>query len=71
MGTQTMMTDVERAAIAEEITGLYNKSMEASNNVDVSNWPSILDDSYNLGFIDGGEFFSSAKDITEAFREGF
>jgi hypothetical protein len=71
MNARSNMTDTERAAIEKEIKALMQKANKTAEIVDTSDWLSVLSDEYRLGFIDDGEFYMSAKDITGAFTEGF
>ena len=70
MSAQTL-TDVEKAGIEKEIKKILDELVEASLKVDISYAESMVSDQHGLGFIDGGVFYPSSKEVLETFRKGF
>ena len=62
-------TNVQKEKIFSEINALFEKSIKAGENLDVSAITENVNDTLKAGFIDNGYYFSSFNEVMKGFKE--
>lgn len=64
------LTSVQKDKISSEINALFEKSIKAGENLDVSEITENVNDTLKTGFIDNGYYFSTFNEVIKGFEEG-
>lgn len=64
------LTSVQKNKISSEINALFEKSIKAGENLDVSAIIGNVNDTLKTGFIDNGFYFSTFNEVMNGFNEG-
>jgi len=63
------LTNTEKENIITEINAIFEKSIKASEKLDITGITENVDDTLRTGFIDNGVYFNSFDILMEGFKE--
>ena len=64
------LTSVQKDKISSEINALFEKSIKAGENLDISVITGNVNDTLKTGFIDNGYYFSTFNEVIKGFNKG-